>query len=59
MGSLFFMDILMGQSFWSTKVENVMGGEGNPDPFLRVDPPYLQRENYQWLVRRNENLEVF
>jgi hypothetical protein len=40
---LFFMDILTGQSFWSTKMENLTGGEGNPDPFLRVDAPVYKR----------------
>lgn len=40
---LSFMDILIGQSFWSTKMENLMGGEGNPNPFLRVDAPIYKR----------------
>jgi len=40
---LIIMDILMGKSFWSTKMENLMGGEGNPDPLFRVDAPISKR----------------
>ena len=37
------MDTLMDQSFWSTKMENLMGGEGNPDPLFKVDTPISKR----------------
>jgi hypothetical protein len=40
---LSFMPILMGQSFGSAKIENLMGGEGSPNPFLRVDAPIYKR----------------
>ena len=37
------MDIVTVQSFGSTKMENLTGGEGNPDPFLRVDATGYKR----------------